>query len=288
MNARPTGYEPDFGSKSVDWDRFKLFLNQRYVKKVAKYYFLYAKRYASSLFKEDFSILKTLRDSERNYVLCSLSALSKFLGCYKLFKNLREAYDISWSRGNRDLLIIKRILKRNNSEEIIGWIEIVTKKLPRLKSFIDLLLSCGIRYNEGLTAYNLIKKLYGKGELEEYYDDQILQHYKYPRLFIRRTKKLFLSICLEEIIDNITKSEIDHLTHNSIKMKLQRKKIPLRFGDIREYWASVMTRYLSQPEIDFLQGRISATVFMTNYFNPLLIKDLKTRTLKGVQQLLNL
>jgi hypothetical protein len=46
-----------------------------------------------------------------------------------------------------------------------------------------------------------------------------------------------------------------------------------------------MTKYLTQPEIDFLQGRISASVFMRNYFNPALIGDLKERVFKGLESL---
>lgn len=42
----------------------------------------------------------------------------------------------------------------------------------------------------------------------------------------------------------------------------------MRFGDVREVWASVMPKHLRQPEIDFLQGRVSTSVFMRNYFNP--------------------
>ena len=38
---------------------------------------------------------------------------------------------------------------------------------------------------------------------------------------------------------------------------------------------SCMTRFLSQPEIDFPQGRFSESMFMKNYFNPELISDLE-------------
>jgi len=65
-----------------------------------------------------------------------------------------------------------------------------------------------------------------------------------------------------------------------------KKKLPLRFGDIREYWATYMTRHLKEAEIDFLQGRISSSIFMRNYFNPALISDLKQRTFKGITELL--
>jgi len=46
-----------------------------------------------------------------------------------------------------------------------------------------------------------------------------------------------------------------------------------------------MTKGLSQPEIDFLQGRVSANVFMRNYFNPALIGDLKERVFEAIGKL---
>jgi len=58
-----------------------------------------------------------------------------------------------------------------------------------------------------------------------------------------------------------------------------------RVNELREYYATFMTRYLSQPEIDFLQGRVSASVFMRNYFNPALIGDLKVRVFQGISEI---
>jgi len=36
-----------------------------------------------------------------------------------------------------------------------------------------------------------------------------------------------------------------------------------------------MTKYLKESEINFLHGRVSASIFMQNYFNPAWISDLK-------------
>jgi len=42
------------------------------------------------------------------------------------------------------------------------------------------------------------------------------------------------------------------------------------------------TRFLSQSEIDFLQGRVSGSVFTGNY-NPAPIVDLKTRIFRALE-----
>ena len=59
----------------------------------------------------------------------------------------------------------------------------------------------------------------------------------------------------------------------------------LRLRDIRELHASLSTKHLEQPEIDFLHGRISTSVFMANYFNPALIADLKERAFKVAKEI---
>jgi hypothetical protein len=59
----------------------------------------------------------------------------------------------------------------------------------------------------------------------------------------------------------------------------------LRFVDIQELHASLSTKHLKQPEIDFLHDRISTNVFMANYFNPALIADLKERAFKVAKEI---
>jgi hypothetical protein len=57
----------------------------------------------------------------------------------------------------------------------------------------------------------------------------------------------------------------------------------LRFGDIREIHGTLATKFLNEVEINFLHGRVSSSVFMTNYFNPVWISDLKQRTFESVK-----
>jgi len=233
----------------------------------------------------DLSQLRLLSDEKRLHAMKALSCLSKYLGIYSLFKELVKSYDLKWSSGNSDLVIIKRLLRsRSNGNDIRDWIFTVKRKFPRLSTFVDFMVSTGLRKNESLSSYNLIIELSRRNRLEEYYVDQTLEHFRFHQIFLRPTKKAFISFVPEDIVERVAESE--KLTDSIINKLLQRRGIKLRFADIREYWASVMTRHLSVAEIDFLQGRVSSNVFMTNYFNPLLITDLKTRALKGIQELL--
>ena len=94
-----------------------------------------------------------------------------------------------------------------------------------------------------------------------------------------------MSFSPNKLIDRISTSGLIP-TKDVIERRIRRRKLKLCFSDLRELWASRAVRKLSQPEIDFLQGRVSASVFMQNYFNPMWIADLKTRALENVEELL--
>jgi intergrase/recombinase len=59
----------------------------------------------------------------------------------------------------------------------------------------------------------------------------------------------------------------------------------MRFSDIREYYVTFMTKFLNPAEIDFLQGRVSTSVFMKNYSTLVLIKDLRQRVFRGISEM---
>lgn len=117
--------------------------------------------------------------------------------------------------------------------------------------------------------------------------NEILEHYHFQNLFIRRTKKACISFIPKSLIEKI-RVQGKRITDSVVRKRLQRRGIALNFGDLRENWATVMTRYLTPAEIDFLQGRVGISVFMKNYFNPALIGDLKIRVFRGIEEITKL
>ena len=245
----------------------------------------YAKKYSHFLLKRDFSELNTFSNCKRNHVLKALSALAKFLGMYEEFKGLMKSYGLKWSSVKAEDLIISRLTNANGNSTIFKWISEVKSELPKLEVFLDFVLVSGLRYNESIRAYNLVIELAKEGKLSEYYNEEngVLEHFRFKQHFIRRTKKAFISFIPKQLIERISKSE--RLDWCQIQNWIKRKDLRLKFSDVREFWATYMTKHLRQPEIDFLQGRVSASVFMRNYFNPALIIDLKERVFKGIADL---
>ena len=224
-----------------------------------------------------------LSDDKRLHALKALSALSKFLGIHEYWRLLVKNHGLKWSSGRGDDLIIARLTRTVNDEEIIDWIRQVKAIVPDHAAFLDLMAATGLRFEEAINSWNLIIRL-GENRLGEYYKSETLEHFRFKELFIRRTKKAFISFVPIGLIKRIVKAH--PLTRSMIVKKIQRRGLRLRFGDIREYHASYLTKYLRPPEIDFLHGRISTSVFMRNYFNPAWIKDLKERTLRAAEEIL--
>ena len=245
----------------------------------------YAKKYSHCLLKRDFSELNTFSVYKRNHVLKALSGLAKFLGMYEEFKGLMKSYGLKWISVNAEDLIISRLTKANGNLEVVKWINEVKSELPKLEVFLDLVSVSGLRFNESVRAYNLIIELAREGRLSEYYNEEngVLEHFRFKEHFIRRTKKAFISFIPKQLINRISNQE--RFTQDQINNWIKRKGLKVRFSDIREYWATFMTKWLRQPEIDFLHGRVSASVFMRNYFNPALIGDLKDRVFKAIDDL---
>jgi len=235
----------------------------------------------------DLSEVRNLRDSLRPNVLKSLSALAKYTGCYQGFKGAMKQFGLTWGGRSSDDIVIDRITKVQNPDEVFSWIKQVKTKRPDLQDFIDLISVTGLRLDEAFQSYNLILSLARKGKLDEYYNEktQTLEHYKFKETFIRKSKKAFISFVPKELIQRIRGSE-PFKSKGGIQKRVVTSGLKLRFSDIREAHASFMTKYLQQPEIDFIHGRVSSNVFMKNYFNPALIGDLQDRAMNGIRDIM--
>jgi len=164
--------------------------------------------------------------------------------------------------------------------DVSKWVSEVKNKFPKLADFLDFILANGLRFKEAVDSYNLIIDSTEKGKLESYYNSETetLEHFRFKQVFLRNTKKVFVSVVPRQLIKRISKKQ--KLTIYQIRNSIKRKGFGLRFGEVRDYFATHMTKFLTQSEIDFLQGRVSASVFMRNYFNPALISDLKFECLR--------
>jgi len=248
----------------------------------------YARQYGKCLFDGNFSDLKMLSEEKRGHILKALSALAKYCGMYEDFKKLVRDYGMKWSGKAKDQLLIQRLTKVVDPDEIFIWVKTVKGEFPEIGDFMDLIAITGMRLDEAVKSYNLIVKLAREKRLDEYYNvaNNALENYKFKDLFIRRTKKSFVAFVPPSLVKRIADNE-PLGTANAILKKLQKRGIQCRFGDVREAHASFITKYLKPSEIDFIHGRIGTSVFMQNYFNPSLVSDLRDRVFMAIAEIQN-
>jgi hypothetical protein len=284
---------PKAGFDSNFWLDFQTFTCNEYRHEYAMDIVRRAKQYSECLISSDLSAIKMLPTEKRRRVMQALSALAKYTGRYEQYKQMIKAYGLKWSVNNDDI-IIARLIKysgsngNNQASDLFKWVNAVKQQIPEFTTFMDFTLSTGLRLGEAINSYRLIVELSESGRLGEYYNTErcVLEHFRFKALFIRRTKKAFMSFASNDLVERVAASGFKP-TFDTIMRRMRRRSLKQCFSDLREVWASKSVRTLSQPEIDFLQGRISASVFMRNYFNPTWIADLKKRALKNCSTLLN-
>jgi len=216
------------------------------------------------------------------HILKGLTALSKFLGIYPQFRYRTQAFGIKWELPS-PLETFNHMLKKNN-QNVFDWAKKVMVELPMHKEYLQFAELSGLRKTECIQSYNLIIELAYENRLDEYYNasDSCLEHFKFPELFVRRTKNAYISFIPRRLIEMITKSH--RVTYEMIRKKLQRRGFRIKLSLLRSAWATFMEKRLSQAEVDLLQGRVSQSVFMRYYFAPDL-KQLKLKVLTAVKEL---
>ena len=119
---------------------------------------------------------------------------------------------------------------------------------------------------EGVQAFNLIADLGAKYTGEYYNEDtKFLEHFRYPKLFLRHSKNLYVSAVPKGLLDEI--SESPRVVYNPIKKRLRRAGLDMRFKQLRSYYATKMREMgLLSEQIDLVQGRVGKSIFLQHYF----------------------
>jgi intergrase/recombinase len=270
----------------VDWDKFRAWAYKEYRPFTARDRFFHAKKYARCLASGDLSELAMLNDCQRVHALKALTSLSKFLGVCEDWRRLVRSYGLKCTDRNSDDLIIGRLTKAVNADDIFEWIRKVKSCAPELSEFMDLLAATGLRLNEAVECHNLIIDLAPQGRLGDYYkaDRRVLEHFRFKETFLRGSKKAFISFAPAELVGRISRG--GKLEYGRVQKLATNRVGRQRFADVRELHGTLMTKWLRESEIDFLHGRVSSSVFMRNYFNPAWIGDLEGRAIRGIKRIM--
>lgn len=122
-------------------------------------------------------------------------------------------------------------------------------------------------------------------KLSEYYDSElnVLMHFKYPMLFLRRTKNCYISFVPQDLVDAIANSQ--EVTYSMIRKRLNRQGLTVRINELRDYFGTYLRKHnVTKEEIDLLQGRIPSEIFIRHYWSPKL-KELGYRIFKALENI---
>ena len=241
---------------------------------------LYAKQYYYVITEQNASDLLVLPHNKKLQVMKSLVILSKYLGCYDKWKAVKDRYQLKWSNDNSIQVFQNLTNQENNYSSMLKWVKDVCKQLP--KYYGNILIYCsltGLRPTEAFSSISLIKS-----DLDKYLDKDkmILEHIRYPEIFIRKTKKAYISI-VNELIIQIAKDTKEKSSATILYIVILTEKIPFNFNYCRKIFATYLrTNGVEQEVIDLFQGRFPKSVFLRYYYRPDLIiytkikKQLKT------------
>ena len=111
-----------------------------------------------------------------------------------------------------------------------------------------------------------------------------MEHFRFADLFLRATKKVYISIVSKELISEIVDSQ--PVSYSAIRKRLTRNKQHLRFKELRSYYATYLRNNGVLAEyVDLLQGRIPKSVFARHYLK---VEDVKKLVLQVLAKTENL
>ena len=218
--------------------------------------------------------------------------MSKYPEVYESWKSIVKNYGFKWEKRT-GLETVMNLLNMN-LEDVVAWLLTALKKLRRnYGAVLAFQVLTGLRPSEAVESCRLIKI-----DLKNYLNKDLmaLEHWKYPKIFLRRTKNAYISFVDENLISLVLESERIP-PKAAIKSALRKRELPQRMIDLRRLYATTLRNAgIPRESIDLMQGRISQNVFMMYYYKPYLIqlkekvrealKPLETKILKILEQAL--
>jgi hypothetical protein len=151
--------------------------------------------------------------------------------------DIRKRYGLQWSTGTEKIDAFTRFFNEDKTlDTMLQWLHEAMQVLP--KAYANFFLFCtltGLRASECVEAVRLLNS----HQLTDYYnpDQNVLQHYRFPDIFIRRTKAVYISIADKQILV-IAQSIKSPLTLNTIKMQSKHRCLSMKLKYCRKIYAS--------------------------------------------------
>lgn len=227
----------------------------------------YVKRFYYILEQGNARDLLSVSPETRQHAMKSLASLSKFSGKYDRWHDIIRKYQLKWPKKG-GFSVFDEIF--NNSDEsyssMLDWAKTSIQKLPKsLRNVIIFNTLTGLRPDEGYKSMDLIRS-----DLTNYLDDKrmLLMHYKYPDIFLRVSKKAFVSVVNEDILKFGQESK-SITSYNCLRNAFGYYSVSMNMYYCRKVFATFLRNKGIESEIiDLLQGRTPSSIFVNHYYRP--------------------
>jgi intergrase/recombinase len=255
-----------FQEKEVIWENYKKYLLSRVSKTTTSNLFRYAKQYYYILQSRNASDLQLLTQEKRIHVMKALSSLSKFIGMHDEWKKLVEKFDLKWTNTDYTNNTFFKIFNSESEDmnKMMDWLRKATTLLPdKYSNILKFATLTGLRPSECWHSIRLIQK-----DKDRYIIKDKLLHYQYPETFLRRTKKVFISVITNQIISIAQDADINKPYPQLCKF-FRANNLSMNMYYCRKIFATFLrNKGIEYEIIDLLQGRIPKSMFLRHYYRP--------------------
>jgi intergrase/recombinase len=219
----------------------------------------------------------------------ALTAYAKYSGLYEEWCQIRKRYSLHWTNGDESLQSLQRFFNLDLTvDTMLQRIKEMVDKLPTtfMGKIVKFACLVGLRSSEVVESIRLLNS---EGDTPRYYNEerQALEHFRFPQIFLRRTKKAYISFVTSDMIELVKRSDgipADVPSYSAIQHACHRVGIACELHLCRKIFASHLRQSGIQPEvIDLLQGRVSQSILTRHYLVP--SQDLKDRVLDSLYRL---
>jgi len=265
----------------MNWDKYKEYLYTNLRPNTARLALKYGKDYSYVIERRDIKDLLVLPSAKQRHIMKALANLAKYNGVYEQWNTLRRQHKLKWSSTNT-LDIFERIMNNGTSyDKMLEYIKQLLAVLPRSHANVVIFATLtGLRPVEACNSVRLIHT-----DLSNYLNSDlfILEHFKWKHLFIRSTKKSFISVMTDRLLQ-IAKTA-DHQSYTSIYAYLHKRHLPMRMNYCRKIFGTHL-RYcgIESEMVNLLEGRISPEIFVRHYWSPNMKQDIE-RVRKAIDSL---
>lgn len=119
--------------------------------------------------------------------------------------------------------------------------------------------------------------------LNNYFNQKLmmLEHFRYSKLFLRRTKNCYISFIPKDMLDHILEVR-PAISYAALIHVLQRRGFRVRVKDLRHLHGTKLREHVPKEIIDLLHGRIGQSVFLRYYYEPFL-NEIKQKVLTAIE-----